>query len=415
MTPPKPLFVVTQDTGGASVAALRLLDALRANDIDATMLTYYKQIKHPHVQSVLPKASTIEKFWLRTVMRRAMRQSEVYRVQHHAMWSSNRLQNPFHNILNRSEANLLHLHWVGTGLLPLAALPKLNKPIIWTLHDMWAFTGGCHYSQGCSRYQTHCQNCPLLDNPHKHDTSYHVFEDKLKHWRDVPMTIITPSRWLADCARQSVILGSKNIEVIPNPIDTTEFYPFDKTCARKLMKLPADKKLILFGAGYIHAPGKGFSALQTALAELNPDTTELVLFGGGDVDARALPVRVHPQGVVDDLRLLLLYNAADVLVLPSREDNLPNTVMEALACGTPCVAFNIGGMPDMIDHQQNGYLAQPFEVADLAKGIEWVLSEADAAVLSHHARQKVLSHFSMDTVAKQYITVYERVLQESKL
>ena len=414
MTLPKPLLVVTQDTGGASVAALRLLDALRANTVNATMLTYYKQTKHPHVKSALARISGIEKLWLRTVIRRAMNQSEAYRVQHHAMWSSNRLANPFHNILNRSDANLLHLHWVGTGLLPLAAFPKLNKPIIWTLHDMWAFTGGCHYSQGCNRYQTHCQNCPLLDNPHEHDTSYHVFEDKLKHWRDVPMTIITPSHWLADCARNSVILQNKTIEVIPNPIDTTEFYPFDKTCARKLMKLPADKKLILFGAGYIHAPGKGFSALQAALAKLNPETTELVLFGGGDVDASAFPVRVHQKGVVDDLRLLLLYNAADVLVLPSREDNLPNTVMEALACGTPCVAFNIGGMPDMIDHQQNGYLAQPFAVDDLAHGIEWVLSEADAAALSHYAREKVLSRFSMDVVAKQYIAVYERVLEESQ-
>jgi glycosyltransferase involved in cell wall biosynthesis len=415
MTAAKPLFVMTQDTGGAAIAALRLFDALQNNDIDVSTLTYYKQTKRPDVKGALDRTRGIEKFWLRGAMRYTGYRSENYRVTHHSMWSSNQTPNPFHNMLNRSTANIIHLHWVGSGLLPLAAFPKINKPLVWTLHDMWAFTGGCHYSHGCQRYETHCAHCPLLASNTEYDKSYRIFEQKLKHWHNVPMTIITPSQWLADCARQSSILHDKIINVIPNPIDIAQFQPLNRAFARQALHLPTDKKLILFGASNIHTAEKGFSDLLTALAKLNPDEVELVIFGAGKLDEEPLmPITWHHMGRIDDSRLLvLLYNAVDVLVLPSREDNLPNTVLEALACGIPCVTFNIGGMPDMIDHQQNGYLAEPFSVDDLARGIQWVLSEADAAALSHHAREKILTQFSMEVVANQYITVYERVLGNS--
>jgi glycosyltransferase involved in cell wall biosynthesis len=171
---------------------------------------------------------------------------------------------------------------------------------------------------------------------------------------------------------------------------------------------------VLFGAGSIHAPVKGFASLLQALSRLNADDVELVVFGGGVLNDNTLPLPVHQMGSINDTRLLvLLYNAADVLALPSHQDNLPNTVMEALACGMPCVTFNIGGMPDMIDHQQNGYLAEPYSIDDLAYGIQWVLSEADKATLSHNARKKILTQFSMEVVAKQYIAVYEQVLGSS--
>jgi glycosyltransferase involved in cell wall biosynthesis len=247
--------------------------------------------------------------------------------------------------------------------------------------------------------------------------SYQNFEQKLKHWHNVPMTIITPSQWLADCVRQSPILQNKSIEVIPNPINTNQFYPLNQAFARQALNLPADKKLLLFGAGDIHDPNKGLVQLISAI-NLLPDTTniELVLFGDGTLKPTQVKIPVHNMGRIADMRLLnLLYNAVDAVIVPSRQENLNNTVMEALSCGIPCIAFNIGGMPDMIDHQQNGYLAAPYEVHDLAKGIQWVLSETDTSSLAHHAREKVLNHFGMDVVARQYITVYERVLGESRV
>jgi glycosyltransferase involved in cell wall biosynthesis len=328
------------------------------------------------------------------------------------MWSNNDLPHGLHKTLNDDYYNLLHLHWIGTGLLPISSFPLLKKPIVWTLHDMWAFTGGCHITQGCTRYETHCGKCPQLNSNIEQDLSYRNFERKLKHWRDVPMTIIAPSHWLANCARDSVLLADKTIEVIPNPVNTASFKPLNKICARQALSLPIDKRLILFGAGDVSDINKGRDLLIAALVQLtNQPDSELVLFGGGETKELTLPMPHHMIGSISDTRLLAqLYDAADVVVVPSRQENLNNIVMEALACGTPCVTFNIGGMPDMIDHQQNGYLAEPYSVDDLARGIQWVLSEADTAALSHHAREKILAGFSMEVVAKQYISVYERVL-----
>jgi glycosyltransferase involved in cell wall biosynthesis len=415
MTTLKPLLVATQDTGGAGFAALRLLDALKIQAIDAQLLTYYKKSRRQDVGSARETTSGLEKWWLRGAMRYTKRRSESHRIAHNSMWSSNLTPNPFHRLLNRSTANVLHLHWIGSGFLPLAAFAKLNKPLVWTLHDMWAFTGGCHYTHGCDYYETHCGSCPQLDMRGEHDLSYRIFEQKLQHWRNVPMTIITPSHWLAECARQSSILRDKIINVIPNPIDTAQFQPLNQTFARQVLHLPTDKQLILFGAGHLADRNKGLDLLIAALSQFKDNQrVELVLFGGGNLPETNLPIPYHTLGMLNDTRLLaLLYNAADVIVIPSRQENLSNTVLEALACGTPCVAFKIGGMPDMIDHQENGYLAEAYSVDDLARGIRWVLSEADATALADHARQKVLAQFSMEVVARQYIAVYERVLGNS--
>jgi glycosyltransferase involved in cell wall biosynthesis len=415
MTKIHPLFLMTQDTGGAAIAALRLADALQVQEVDVSLLTYYKQSEHPTVKPIHDFTSHLEEWWLDSAMKHTSRVSEKYRVSHNSMWSSNLTPNPLHRILNRTLSNLLHLHWIGTGFLPLASFARLNKPIVWTLHDMWAFTGGCHYSHGCNRYTTHCADCPLLDNPSKRDKSYQVFENKIKHWQNIPMTIITPSRWLASCARESAILQRKMITIIPNPVDTTWFKPHDnKAFARQVYDLPPDKKLILFGASNIQTSEKGFPLLLSALTQFPADEVELVIIGAENLDKRQIPIPVHTIDRIDEsihILLPILYNAVDVVVLPSYEDNLPNTILEGLACGTPCVAFNIGGMPDMIDHQQNGYLAEPYSVDDLARGIQWVLSEADAVALSHNAREKVLAHFSMEVVAKQYVEVYKQTLQ----
>jgi glycosyltransferase involved in cell wall biosynthesis len=282
------------------------------------------------------------------------------------------------------------------------------------MHDMWGFTGGCHTTGTCIRYQQQCGLCPALHSQREQDISRRVWQQKAKHWTPDLFTIVAPSHWLATEVRNSLLLRDFTTEVIPNPIDTTIFQPLNRQFARKALHMPEDKSLILFGATDLFDPNKGLDLLLAALQKSSAlDTMELVVFGAGKAERIVTPVPIHAMGAIQDERLLaLLYNAVDMVVVPSRQESFGQVAAEALACGTPCVAFAATGLIDVIDHQQNGYLAQPYEVDDLAKAMEWVLSEADATALSHNAREKVLSHYSMDVVAKQYIAIYERILKE---
>jgi glycosyltransferase involved in cell wall biosynthesis len=330
------------------------------------------------------------------------------------------------------QADVLHLHWVNFGFLSLRSLERLfalNKPIVWTLHDMWAFTGGCHYSGDCTHYQTHCHHCPFLRTASARDLSYRVFEEKLRIFAQIEdaaiggienpamagtprIHFVTCSQWLSKCLKSSALLGNFPVTPIPNPIDATVYKPLNQADIRRKLGLPAEKKLLLFGAMNTQDTRKGFAYLAQALTQLaqNEDNRdlELVIFGKANAEAlAALPFRTHDYGSVSgDAALVDLYNACDALVLPSLEDNLPNTVMEALACGVPAVAFDTGGLPEMIDHARNGYLARYRSAEDLAAGIRFVLNEANRAELQQNARQSVLERFSEATVAARYQNVY---------
>jgi glycosyltransferase involved in cell wall biosynthesis len=234
------------------------------------------------------------------------------------------------------------------------------------------------------------------------------------------LTIVTPSRWLADCARKSSLFHDLRIEVIPNGLDSQRYKPVEQKLARDLLNLPQDKQLILFGAMKATSDRrKGFHLLLPALQKLSQiqgqDRIELVVFGASEPrEPPDFGFKVNYLGRLnDDISLALVYAAADVFVVPSLEDNLPNTVMESLACGTPCVAFKIGGMPDMIEHGQNGYLAQPYEIEDLAKGIAWVLEDRERyGKLCDRDRQKVEQEFTLELQAHRYLSLYQELIEE---
>jgi glycosyltransferase involved in cell wall biosynthesis len=318
------------------------------------------------------------------------------------------------------DPDIINLHWVGHGFLPIELLKKFNKPLIWTLHDMWAFTGGCHYSQTCDRYQQQCGKCPQLNSHSEWDLSRWVWQRKAQNWRHLNLTVVTPSVWLKRCAIASSLFKQTPVEVIPNGIDTAVYKPIERQLARSILNLPIDRQLILFGASYANDPRKGFQCLKSALQRLSSQqhnqSVEVVIFGGSVPEvSTAIGLKVHSLGKLrDDTTLALAYAAADVFVVPSLQDNLPNTVMEALACGTPCVGFNIGGMPDMIEHQQNGYLAQPYETEDLAQGIAWVLEDQKRGDrLSQRARAKVEQAFTLQHQAAQYFELYQSLTNKT--
>lgn len=322
------------------------------------------------------------------------------------------------------EADIIHLHWINNGFLSLKSiekLKKLNKPIVWTLHDMWAFTGGCHYSDNCIKYTEACGNCPLLDSKRQRDLSRRIWDRKRKIYKDMNLTVVTCSKWLGGCAQNSSLLSSKNIRVIPNTLEMDVFKPINSRIAREILNLPEDKFIILFGAmSATSDKRKGFSYLAESintLVSVNPELknrAEILVFGAThSKDIESLPLNVNFLGNLgDNTTLSLCYNAADVFIAPSLEDNLPNTVMESLSCGTPVVAFNIGGMPDMIEHKTNGYLADSISPESLSEGISFFLEDSsNQDVFEKNSRESVVKSYRKDIVAKQYIEVYEEILK----
>jgi glycosyltransferase involved in cell wall biosynthesis len=310
--------------------------------------------------------------------------------------------------------DVIHLHWVAR-MMRLETVRHFNIPIVWTMHDSWAFTGGCYLPGVCTRYRESCGKCPVLASDLEHDLSNRIWQRKQKAWRGLNLTVIAPSRWMAASARSSSLFGQSRIEVIPNGLDVNRFKPRDQRSARDILSLPQNKKLILFGAkGATNDRNKGFHLFTEALQKLvssikSGDSIELLIFGSTEPEPPPdLGFKTHYLGWQnDDASLATLYAAADVFVLPSLQESLGYTVMEAMSCGTPCVAFNQGGVPDLIDHQQNGYLANPYEPADLAHGIAWVLEDSERwNECAERARNKIAKSFAVEKIAEKHLALY---------
>lgn len=307
------------------------------------------------------------------------------------------------------QADIIHLHWVNFGMLSVNNIKQLlntGKPVYWTLHDMWAFTGGCHHSGNCLNFQASCGNCEeFIKHPAADDLSHQIWQKKFDAFRMPNLHIITCSDWLKERAKTSSILKNQGIESIPNAIDTSHFKPADKQNAKRILGLDSSKKHILFVAMRVNAPKKGFSYLEEALKGMNPEQCELIIAGNAQ-ELPKLALHAHKMGHIDSAdKMIQLYQAADVFVTPSLEENLPNTIMEAMACGTPCVGFNIGGIPEMIDHQINGYVATYQSAEDLHQGLNWTLSNAPEQA----AREKAETAYSASIIAAKHVNYYTHV------
>lgn len=322
--------------------------------------------------------------------------------------------------INEINPDIINIHWISEGFIKIETLGKIDVPIIWTLHDMWAFTGGCNYDQACGRYKLNCGYCPILKSIKDKDLSRNNYLRKLNTYRKIKnITIVTPSQWLADTVSGSSLFSKDKIMVIPYGINAKMFKPVDKEFARNLLNLPLDKKIVLFGAvGAMSDDRKGCRYLLSSLKRVKGSNIELAVFGGSKQskgDAFNIPVHFFGE-LSDDISLILLYSAADVMVVPSLQENLSLTIMESLSCGTPVVAFNIGGNGDMIDHKENGFLAKGFDTDDLANGINWIIDDEERAErLSINARNKVLENFTTDICAERYLNLYkEKLVQSNK-
>lgn len=318
--------------------------------------------------------------------------------------------------LNKSSVDVLHLHWINNEFLSIEDIGRLRKPLVWTLHDMWAFCGAEHYSSddAKARWRTGYRADNRPEGHQGLDMDCWVSGRKRRSWLK-PIHIVTPSRWLGRCVKGSALMRDWPVTVIPNPLDTSQYQPWPKKQARELLGLPLDAPLVLFGAlGGGKDPRKGWDLLQPALTVLSSRMpgVEGVIFGESEPNnPPRLGLRLHWLGPLhDDVTLALVYSAADVMVVPSTQENLPQSGTEAHACGCPVVAFNATGLPDVVEHKVTGYLAKAFVRDDLANGIRWVLEDkVRYSGLSVAARDRALRLWSPDVVAAQYLALYKKV------
>lgn len=337
------------------------------------------------------------------------------------MFSSQWMPDVFSQRAKQANADIINLHWLCNGFLQIETLAKFHCPLVWTLHDMWTFTGGCHYTGNCQNYQESCGACPQLESHRTADLSHWVWKRKAKAWKGLNLTLVATSAWMADCARSSSLFKDSRIELIPLGLDTQKYKPHHQSFAREALDLPQDKHLVLFGAiGGTSDHRKGFHLLLPALQQLSQsgwqDQIELVIFGAAKPEKTIdLGFKTHYVGRLnDDLSLALVYSAADVMIVPSVQEAFGQTASESQSCGTPVVAFRATGVQDVVEHQRTGYLAAPFEVEDLAKGIAWVLEDRERhQKLQYAARQRSLKSFSSETQAQRYISLYEELLSQA--
>ncbi len=411
----KVLLLNTSDAeGGAARAAYRLHQGLEGIGVSSQMLVKNKNSGDLSVISVRqPLAKSFDKI-ISVLSNSPLR---LYPERNSAIFSPQWLPDSLAAKVANIQPDIINLHWVCGGYMQVESVPKFDKPLVWTLHDMWPFTGGCHYSEECDRYTESCGSCPQLHSSKDWDLSRWVWRRKAKSWKNLNLTLVSPSAWLAKCASSSSLLKDYRVEVIPNGINTQKYKPINREWAREILNLPQDKQIVLFGcASGTGDRWKGFNLLVSALQSLSKsgwsDRIELLVFGSSEPsNPIELGFKAHYLGkFADDVSLAIVYAAADVFVAPSVYDNLPNTVMEAAACGIPSVGFKIGGMPDLIEHCSNGYLAKPYETEDLARGIAWVLENPDRhQQLCIRARQKVEQEFTLEIQARRYLSLFSEL------
>ena len=341
-------------------------------------------------------------------------------------WPSSGLGKELNNLYKKKEIDIVNLHWLGDLTLSIKEIGRLKMPLTWRLADQWAFCGFEHYTDNLDQSNEidlfqKGYDSSLISNISCNLSSYY-WNQKIKFWKN-KINIIAPTNWIADCARKSILFKENYISVIPTPIDLKKWSPIDKKYAKKIVNLPLDKNIILFGAiGGINDKRKGgdlliktLSILKSIQLKNNLNNFEVVVFGENSSKVNMIHnIKTHFIGkLYDDVALRLYYSAADLFILPSRKDNLPGTGIESLACGTPIAAFNVGGIPDIVDHNINGILVEPFDCDQMANEISKIFNKERLSSMSRNARIKASTYFNPERISKLYFQHYESIRNKS--
>lgn len=407
----KVLHVSYQDcSGGAHIAARRICEAQRKVGIDATMLVNSKGSSKTFVRDVSLKRKVYNMFANMIGQKIAHFQKKSTNPILHSL---NIFPSKLYHVINSSDCDIVNLHWINAEFMRIEDIAKINKPIVWTLHDMWPFSGAEHYDDLESSYR-------YIEGYNKHNRPKHytgkdfdlsLFERKKRAYPN-NMHIVSPSNWMMKCASESELLKNKQHAVIPNTLDRNIFKPLDKSYCRCLLGLPAEKKLVLFGAfNSKDDPRKGFKFIRKAIDLLNESAIateiEFVIYGSEQMESEHFgKIKANYIGKFsDEISLSAIYNAVDLFVAPSMQDNLPNTILESQACHTPVIAFDVGGISDMVIDGVTGHLIEPYDTEKLSSSIVNALDNKDIFDFDI----KIDERFSEDKIARMYIELYERV------
>ena len=399
-------------SGGASRAAYRIHNMLIKNRINSFMWVDQKKSSNNRVygpDSKLINFINSKRQHLRFPI------NKILKSKLNGMHSPSVLPSTWIKKINNSNADIIHLHWVQGEMLSIKEISKIKKPVVWTFHDMWPFCGCEHYAYNM-RYSEGYKDSNRSQNELRFfDINRWRWEQKVKLFNK-PIQIISPSTWMTNCVKKSYLMKNWPIETIPHPIDVFSWKPLDKKFSRQKLYLPQNAKLIIFGAtGGIRDFRKGFELLQSALNYLKilmkNDDINLIIFGGNNKDFYSkIDFKIHYFSEVNDDRILQkLYSAADVMIVPSKLETFGQTALESLACGTPVVAFKNTGVSDIVQHKENGYLAEYMNEKDLANGIEWILKNSNQNVLSINSRKRAENYFSENVILKKYQNLYNKI------
>lgn len=406
----------TDGGAGAGRAAYRIHAALRELGVDSRMLVSQKRTADPTVEAMSGEGvgrfavRCVEYLEARTGSRLARERSIFFSPGQFALYHPKRSSAV-------RDADVVALYWINGAFILPQWLSEIRKPLVWRLSDVWPFTGGCHYPGGCNGFERACGKCPQLRQPAATDSSNRLWLRKQKAWQMLNLTIAAPSRWMAGLARRSSLFAGCRVEVIPTGVDLDRYRPGDRQAARARWGLPKDRLIILFGAmSPEDDPRKGYRELRDALKIVASSSLAsrvlAVVFGNEAPLPEDVPVPAISLGRLQgDEDLVAAYNCADVVVVPSLEDNLPNVALEAIACGAPVVAFDVCGMPDIVRDGWNGRLANGGDSVGLGHALVEMLQASDSLMtMRSNARNHAEEKFSLSRQARSYLRLYESIL-----
>jgi glycosyltransferase involved in cell wall biosynthesis len=395
----------TNGVGGASIAVHRIHTGLLKEQVDSHVVVGYKKTQDPTIHGPQGYAGKATQYTY-------VIQDKLYSALNgfpKTVWSSNPINHNIHKTINNLQADVVMLTWIGWGFISPKDIQEIQAPLVWRLSDMWPFTGGCHYAQDCSKYQTQCHNCPQLLLRGEHDISSKQWLEKQAVFQTKPVHIVAISKWIANLARKSALLKENPITIIPNGVDISVWNPLPKDEAKKLFSIESQKKVIGFGAANaLKDTRKGFEYIRQAMQDPQLQDVHWLIFGADKTKTeKNRSYFTHADTKV----LRQIYSACDVFVVPSIQEAFGQTCIEALSCNTPLVVFEQTGCQDTVEHKYNGYCAKYQDTADVIKGIKYCLAHPH---MQQNARKKVEAEFTIQQVAKQYKKLFEQVIKKEQ-
>ena len=402
--------------GGAARAAHRLHQGLIEVGVDSEMFVRTKETEHPSViryELATGLADRLRRLWRREKISRAYRPYKTTRPDGLDLFSDDRSEYGSHVVDECPSADVYNFHWISAFVDLPSFLTQTQRPVVWTLHDMNAFTGGCHYNVGCSKYQSRCGACPQLGSNQNEDLARDIWDRKRRLYeqavKEDRLHIVTPSTWLADEAKRSTLLGNAPITVIPNGLDTDTYQPRDTTGMKHTLSIPSDHSVVLFVASSTRVKRKGFSYLKQALDTVEAPVT-LVSIGAHNPEFSPSVSHIHLGSIESPLLMSCFYSLADIFAIPSLQDNLPNTVLESMACGTPVLAFDVGGISDMVRPGKTGWLVEKEDTDALRASIETAVSDPSTLdAYQRTCRNTTVNEYSTNVQTEKYLSLYESI------